>query len=130
MGDQSGIVACHLTLGLLAHESGDLAAAAAHYARASTVADQCGNLVDSCIIETNLGLLRTDQDRDPEAVGHHATALAIRLRLDLPDKDVDAEALYQLRNRLGRTRFEELAREQLDTESVVELTGILDVRPS
>ena len=110
----------HFTeLGMLAQDRGDYPAAEASYRQALTIDEGLGNQAGMATTWSQLGLLRTAQNKLLDAVPFHVQALAVRLSIGVPQARTDVRALLDLRTSLGPEVF---------TETLVAAVGSDNVR--
>ena len=74
---------------------------------------------------SQLGNVVVEREELETAVGLHAQAFAIRLRLGAPEAGRNVRVLAELRSRLGERTFRARAGEVLDQQSVERLIGLL-----
>jgi tetratricopeptide (TPR) repeat protein len=118
-------------LGILAQHRGDYDEAARQYQRALDLFERLGDQAGLAISYSQLGILEADRGGGAGlAIGWHVKALAIRLRLGVPQARIDLRRLAALRGELGPGRFAGLlAQASGDTglaETITSLLGQLD----
>jgi len=128
LGDQAGLADSYHNLGMLVQLRGDYDQAARQYQRALDFSERLGNQASMAASISQLGILDTERGAPPAAViTRHVTALAIRLRLGVPQAIVDLRRLAACRDDLGPEQFTALLTQATgDTGQAQTIMSLLD----
>jgi tetratricopeptide (TPR) repeat protein len=128
LGDQAGMANSYEQLGHLASVHGDYDEAARQYQRALAISERLGDQAGTADTYTELGILEAERGGSAGlAIGWHVRALAIRLRIDVPQAVHNLRRLSAFRSQLGPERFTSLlAQATGDTELIEAITSLLD----
>ena len=128
LGDQAGMAASYHNLGALAQERGDYDEAARQYQRALDITERLGDQAGMAVVYSQLGYLEVDRGGAVTvAVTWHVKALAIRLRLGLPQAMNELRRLAAHRRELGPQPFTGLlAQTASETRLTETITSLLD----
>ena len=108
-------------LGILAHDSRDYDEAARQYQRALDIFERLGDQPNMAKSYSQLGVLEKDRGGSlTEAVTWHVRALAIWLRLGVPDAVTDLRRLAAYRRELGAEPFTRLLTRAADSTDLTE----------
>lgn len=113
-------------LGVLAQARGDYGEAERFYRQSLAIDEESGNRSGVAFSHSRLGVLYAALGRPTEAVSMHCRALDILLALGVPEWELDAQELKNLRALLGDAEFTAAARLALDEGSVDQLKRLLD----
>jgi tetratricopeptide (TPR) repeat protein len=108
LGDQSGMATSYHQLGTLAQLRGDFEEAGRQYRRSLDISERLGDQPGMATSYSQLGNLAASQDAIDAAIAWHVKALAIRLRLDVPQIANNIRNLTEYRDTLGTDRFAEI----------------------
>ena len=121
LGDQLGMATICGQLGILAHDSRDYDEAARQYQRALDIFERLGDQPNMAKSYSQLGVLEKDRGGSlTEAVTWHVRALAIWLRLGVPDAVTDLRRLAAYRRELGAEPFTRLLTRAADSTDLAE----------
>jgi tetratricopeptide (TPR) repeat protein len=132
LGDQAGIASTYHNLGMLAQDRGDYDEAARQYQRSLNINERLGDQAGMASTYSQLGILKAEQPDGSAAmaVAWHVKALAIRLRLRLPQAVNNLHQLAAHRGQLGPERFTSLLSQATGdtklTDTITSLLGQLD----
>ena len=128
LGDQDDTATSYHNLGVLAQERGDYDEAARQYQRSLDILERLGDQDDAATSYSQLGILEADRSGPVAAViAWHVKALAIRLRLGVPQAVIDLRRLGGYRRQLGAEPFTSLlTREANDNDLADTITSLLD----
>ena len=128
LGNQEGMAASYHNLGRLAQDRGDYDEAARQYQRALDIRERLGNQADIAAIYSQLGDLEKERgDSMTSAITWHVKALVIRLRLGVPEVEVNLRRLAAYRRELGAESFTSLLTQAADDTDLAErITSLLD----
>jgi tetratricopeptide (TPR) repeat protein len=99
-------------LGILAQDRGDYDEAARHYQRSLDIEERLGNQAGMASSFSQMAILEDERGGSAEqAITWHVQALAIRLRLRIPQALNNLRRLAAFRNQLGPERFGSLLAE-------------------
>jgi tetratricopeptide (TPR) repeat protein len=135
LGNQARMASTYHQLGILAQNRGDYDEATRQLQRALAIKERVGNQVSMAITYSQLGVLEAKRG-GPEtaAIAWHMKALAIRLRLGIPQAVDDLRRLATYRSELGPERFTSLLTQATsDTglaEAIASQLGQLDAADS
>jgi tetratricopeptide (TPR) repeat protein len=125
LGNQTRVASSYRQLGRLAELSGDYPAADTFYRQALAISERLGDQVGMADSYSALGSLNEALGHAGEAVASRVVALAIHLQTDTSVGE-DIRALSELRRQLGPERFRASLLTNLDAESAMKLTQMLD----
>jgi len=126
LGNRAGIAITYRQLGVLAQARGDYGEAERLYRQSLAIDEESGNRSGVAFSHSRLGVLYAALGRPTEAVSMHCRALDILLALGVPEWELDAQELKNLRALLGDAEFTAAARLALDEGSVDQLKRLLD----
>jgi tetratricopeptide (TPR) repeat protein len=128
LGDQDGMAGVYHNLGVLAQDRGDYDEAARQYQRALDICERLGNQVGIADNYSQLGNLEKERSGPTTAaVSSHVQALAVRLRLGVPQAGSNLRHLAAYRRELGTDQFTRLLTQVADkTDLVNTVTSLLD----
>jgi hypothetical protein len=115
-------------LGTIAQDRGDYDEATRPYQRSLDISERLGDQADIATTCSQLGILEAERG-GPEAVAiaWHVKALAIRLRLGVPQAVIDLRRLAVHRSGLGPERFTGLLSQATsDSELAEAITSLVD----
>jgi tetratricopeptide (TPR) repeat protein len=112
-------------LGMISDFSEDWAGAAASYERALESAERLGSVLQQARLHLNLGILKTNQGSDPEALNHFTKAIEFSQEAGILELEVESRpSLAQLYIRQGELGLAE--GELIKAGELVEETGVKD----
>ena len=128
LGDQAGMAGSYGQLGILAQDRGDYDEATRQYQRSLDIFERLGDQVGIATCYNNLGSLEKKRGGSiTAAVTWHVRALAIRLRLGVPQAGADLRHLAAHRSELGAEAFTRLLTQAADNADLAEtITSLLD----
>ena len=128
LGDQAGMADSYGQLGILAQNRGDYDEAARQYQRSLDINERLGNQAKKATTYSQLGNLEIERGGPvTTAVTWHVKALAIRLRLGVPQAMNNLRRLAAHRRELGPEPFTGLlAQASGDTDLTETITSLLD----
>ena len=128
LGDQAGMATSYHQLGILAQDRGDYDEAARQYQRSLDISERLGDQAGMATSYSQLGNLEKDRGGPAAAaITWHVKALAIRLRLGVPQAVIDLRRLAAYRRELGAEPFTSLlAQAAGDTDLAETITSLLD----
>jgi tetratricopeptide (TPR) repeat protein len=128
LGDQASLADSYHNLGMLAQDRGDYDRAERHYQRSLDIHERLGDQAGMASSISQLGILEAERGAPPAAViTRHVTALAIRLRLGIPQVVIDLRCLAACREDLGPKQFTALLTQATgDTGQAGTITSLLD----
>ena len=128
LGDQAGMAISYGQLGRLAQDRGDYDEAARQYQRSLDINERLGDQAGMATSYGRFGILDADRHAPAAAViAWHVKALAIRLRLGVPQAANNLRRLAAYRRELGAEPFAGLlAQATDDTELAETITSLLD----
>ncbi|MGH4009033.1 MAG: CHAT domain-containing protein, partial [Pseudonocardiaceae bacterium] len=131
-GYWAGIAAGYHELGKIAHRRRDYTRAEQRYQAALTINEKLGNRAGIASITSQLGVLRTEQDRPAEGIPYTISALQIRLELESPEVFTDISWLFRQGQEVGEEGFTEILRDLLDADIarlVIDAMNTMERRP-
>ena len=128
IGDQVGMAAAYHQLGILAQLRGDYDEAARQYQRALDIEERIGDQAGMATGYSQLGNLEKERGGSiTAAVTWHVRALAIRLRLGVPQAAKNLRRLATDRRELGAEPFARLLTQAAGSTDLAEtITSLLD----
>ena len=128
LGDQAGMATSYHNLGILAQDRGDYAEAARQYQRALDINERLGNQAGMATSYSQLGSLVAERGGPvADIVAWHIRALAIHLRIGVPQAVNNLRQLLPYRRELGAEPFAALLAQITDDAELVEaIPGLLD----
>jgi tetratricopeptide (TPR) repeat protein len=128
LGDQEGLANSCAQLGGLARDRGDYDEAIRLYQRSLDIRERLGDQAGGAIGCSQLGILEKERGGSATvAVTWHVKALAIRLRLGVPQAEIDLRHLAAHRRELGAGPFTRLLAQAADSTDLAEvITSLLD----
>ena len=128
IGDQAGTARSYHHLGMLAQDRGDYDEAARQYQRALDINERLGNQAGMAPIYSQLGILEKDRGGPAAtAITWHVKALAIRLRLGVPQAVIDLRRLAAYRSGTGPGPFTSILAQAAGSPDLAEaITALLD----
>ena len=127
-GDQAGMATGYHYLGRLAQERGDYAEAARQCQRCLDISERLSDQAGMATCYSQIGSLVAERGGPvAEIVAWHIRALAIRLRMGVPQAVNDLRQLLPYRRELGAEYFAALLAQITDDVELVEaIPGLLD----
>ena len=116
------------TCGRLAQNRGDYNTAETRYQQSLDIEERLGNQAGMASSHSQLGILRSAAGHREAALPDHLTALAIRLRLGVPQVRIDLRELQTAEDELGRERLVELVEEHAPGQADAVLDLIRQLR--
>jgi tetratricopeptide (TPR) repeat protein len=128
LGDQAGMADSYHQLGMLAQVRGDYDEAARQYQRSLDIEERLGNQAGMATTYSQLGNLASERGGPgADIVAWNVSALAIRLRLGIPQTLNNLRRISPYRRELGAEAFAALLAEITDdTELLAAIPGFLD----
>ena len=128
LGDQAGMAASYHQLGRLAQDRGDFEEAARQYQRSLDISERLGDQVGMATCCSQFGSLVAERGGPvADIVAWHIRALAIRLRIGVPQAVNNLRQLLPYRRELGTESFAALLAQITDDVELVEaIPGLLD----
>ena len=128
LGDPAGMAASYGQLGILAQDRKDYDQAERQYQRALDTFERLGDPASMAASISQLGILEAERGAPPAAVIiRHVRALAIRLRLGIPQAMIDLRRLAACRDDLGQEQFTALLTQATgDTGQAQTIMSLLD----
>ena len=128
LGDQAGMAASYHNLGVIAQERGDYDEAASQYQRSLDIRERLGDQAGMALSYSQMGNLEEDRGGPmTAATTWHVKALAIRLRLGVPQAVNNLRRLAAYRGEVGPEQFIGLlAQAGGDTRLTETITSLLD----
>jgi tetratricopeptide (TPR) repeat protein len=128
LGDQAGMAYTYGQLGNLARLRGDFDEGQRQYLRSLQISERLGGQAGMAISYSNLGTLEAERGgRTNSVVSWDLKALAIRLRLGVPEAIINLRRLAACRRELGLEPFTTLLAQAVDNSKLVEtITSLLD----
>ena len=128
LGNQAGMANSYGQLGILARDRGDYAEAARQYQRSLDTFERLGNQAGMATIYSQIGSLVAERGGPvADIVAWHIRALAIRLRIGVPQAVNNLRQLLPYRRELGAESFAALLAQITDDVGLVEaIPGLLD----
>ena len=128
LGDQAGMAASYHQLGMLAQDRGDYEEAARQYQRSLDINERLGNQADMAASYSQIGSLVAERGGPvADIAAWHIRALAIRLRIGVPQAVNNLRQLLPYRRELGAEPFAALLTQITDDVELVEaIAGLLD----
>jgi tetratricopeptide (TPR) repeat protein len=128
LGDQDGMAGSYHQLGILAQARGDYDEAARQYQRALDIEERLGDQAKMATTYSQLGILEKERGGSiTVAVTWHVRALAIRLRLGVPQAVNNLRSLSAYRSELGAGPFTSLLAQAAGSTDLAEtITSLLD----
>jgi len=122
------MAASYHNLGVLAQDRGDYDQAERQYQRALDIKERLGDPASMAASISQLGILEAERGAPPAAViTRHVRALAIRLRLGIPQAMIDLRRLAACRDDLGQEQFTALLTQATgDTGQAQTIMSLLD----
>ena len=105
-------------MGVMAQLRKDYDTAEREYRRALEIFEKLGNRAEMASSISQLGVLRTQQNRPEEGLVLNLQSLAIRSQIGHSDIRIDLHWLLRQREMLGKERFEALVAEKVDDEEL------------
>jgi tetratricopeptide (TPR) repeat protein len=128
LGDQVGMASAYGQLGYLARDRGDYDEAARQYQRALDIHERIGDQGGMAIAYSHLGTLEKERGGPiTAAITWHLNALAIWLRLGVPQAEIALGRLIEHRRELGAEPFTRLLIQAAGSTSLADtVTSLLD----
>jgi tetratricopeptide (TPR) repeat protein len=126
LGDQAGMASTYGQLGLLAQLRGDYEEAGRQTRRALDILERLGDQAGMANGYSQLGDLEAERGNAGRSITWHVQALAIRLRLRVPQATSDLRRLEAHRAALGPKDFAELLTQAAGKEGAKTITSIMD----
>jgi TPR repeat protein len=126
LGDEAGVANAYDLFGVLAQDRADFGEAARQYQHALDIFKRLGVEADIALTYSQLGIVEAERGGPQAAViAWHVKALAIRLRLDIPQAVIDLRRLAEVRRELGPERFTSLLAETTTAANARDTTAMV-----
>ena len=116
-------------LGMLAQDRGDYEEAERRYRQSLEINERLGDQSGMASSVSQLGILAGQLGRSGDSIAFHVQALAIRLRLQVPQVLINARALALHRTALGEEGFREALTSVASPEAATQIISLLDTLP-
>ena len=125
LGNQAGMASSYHQLGILAQHRGDYPTAEERYQQSLDINERLGNQAGMASNLSQLGILAVEQHQLAAAAEKHLRALLIRLSLDVPQAQIDWDALTRLDPELIDPTLDEIAATVTEPETAHQLIAVL-----